>query len=136
MKAQMGLPDMKLPIQYALAYPQRIPSNFPRFDFMNYPSLSFEAPDRLTFPCLDLAYEAMRLGGNAACRLNAANEVAVAAFLKEEISYHQIPEMLEYCLLKGSHKNQPAYEDYVSSDAETREMAQSWKEERKLIKKF
>lgn len=136
MKAQMGLPDMKLPIQYALAYPQRIPSNFPRFDFMNYPSLSFEAPDRLTFPCLDLAYEAMRLGGNAACRLNAANEVAVAAFLKEEISYHQIPEMLEYCLIKGSHMNQPAYEDYVSSDAETREMAQSWKEERKLIKKF
>jgi 1-deoxy-D-xylulose-5-phosphate reductoisomerase len=136
MKAQMGLPDMKLPIQYALAYPQRIPSNFPRFDFMNYPSLSFEAPDRLTFPCLDLAYEAMRLGGNAACRLNAANEVAVAAFLKEEISYHQSPEMLEYCLIKGSHMNQPAYEDYVSSDAETREMAQSWKEERKLIKKF
>lgn len=136
MKAQMGLPDMKLPIQYAMAYPQRIPSIFPRFDFMNYPSLSFEAPDRLTFPCLDLAYEAMRLGGNAACRLNAANEVAVAAFLKEEISYHQIPEMLEYCLLKGSHINQPAYEDYVSSDAETREMAQNWKEERKLIKKI
>lgn len=136
MKAQMGLPDMKLPIQYALAYPNRIPSAFQRFDFLNYPTLSFEAPDRLTFPCLDLAYEAMNRGGNAACRLNAANEVAVEAFLREEISYHQIPEMLEYCLLKGSHMDKPEYEDYVSSDAQTREMAHSWTKERKLMNKF
>ena len=136
MKAQMGLPDMKLPIQYALAYPQRIPSAFPRFDFLKYPTLSFEEPDRLTFPCLNLAYEAMKQGGNAACRLNAANEVAVDAFLKEEISYHQIAEMLEHCLLRGSHIARPEYEDYVSSDAEIREMALTWKKERKLMKEI
>jgi 1-deoxy-D-xylulose-5-phosphate reductoisomerase len=134
MKAQMGLPDMKLPIQYALAYPNRIPSAFPRFDFIKYPNLSFEEPDRLAFPCLDLAYEAMKMGGNAACRLNAANEIAVESFLKEEISYLQIPEMLEYCLLKGPHINQPAYEDYVRTDMESREMAINWKREQKLIK--
>jgi len=77
MKAQMGLPDMKLPIQYALGYPDRIQSDFPRFDFMKYPQLTFEEPDRKTFECLDLAYQTMDLGGNAACRLNAANEIAV-----------------------------------------------------------
>jgi 1-deoxy-D-xylulose-5-phosphate reductoisomerase len=123
MKAQMGLPDMKLPIQYALSYPQRIPSDFPRFDFLQYPNLSFEAADRESFPCLDLAYEAMRMGGNAACRLNAANEVAVYAFLKNEITFNGIPRLLEECLLKGSQVSNPDYQCYVDTDAETREMA-------------
>jgi 1-deoxy-D-xylulose-5-phosphate reductoisomerase len=135
MKAQMGLPDMKLPIQYALAWPDRIPSKFPRFDFINHPNLSFEEPDRDTFPCLDLAFEAMRMGGNAACRLNAANEVAVALFLKDEISFMEIPDILEHCLMKGSHIRQPAYEDYVNTDTEIREMASLWKKERNLMHK-
>ncbi len=126
MKAQMGLPDMKLPIQYALAYPQRISSDFPRFDFLRYPNLSFEPADRTNFPCLDLAYAAMEMGGNAACRLNAANEIAVQAFLKEEIGFLEIPAVLEYCLSKGSQLSTPDYHDYVQSDAESREMAMDW----------
>ena len=87
MKAQMGLPDMKLPIQYALAYPQRIPSDFPRFNFMNYPNLTFEKADTNTFRNLSLAYKAMEKGGNMACILNAANEVVVEAFLKDKIGF-------------------------------------------------
>lgn len=126
MKAQMGLPDMKLPIQYALAYPDRILSDFPRFNFMDYPQLTFEEPDRETFSCLNLAFETMALGGNAACRLNAANEVAVDAFLKEKISFLQIPELLAFCLQNGFHIHNPQYADYVQSDAETRILAQSW----------
>lgn len=81
MKSQMGLPDMKLPIQYALGYPKRLKADYPRFNFLNYPSLTFEQPDRSTFRNLDLAFEAMRKGGTMPCILNAANEVAVAAFL-------------------------------------------------------
>jgi 1-deoxy-D-xylulose-5-phosphate reductoisomerase len=126
MKAQMGLPDMKLPIQYAMAYPQRIASDFPRFDFLRYPNLSFEEPDKANFPCLQLAFRAMEMGGNAACRLNAANEIAVQAFLKEEISFLQIPELLEFCLEEGSQIKEPDYEAYVSSDSESREMASNW----------
>jgi 1-deoxy-D-xylulose-5-phosphate reductoisomerase len=133
MKAQMGLPDMKLPIQYAMVYPDRIASSFPRFDFLQYPNLSFESPDREAFPCLDLAFEAMEAGGNAACRLNAANEVAVQAFLQEKIGFLQIPELLAYCLQNGFHTSNPAYEDYVSSDAETRRMAEEWIEKQILI---
>src|SRR5436190_3672262 len=87
MKAQMGLPDMKLPIQYAMAYPQRVKNNFPRFDFLQYPNLSFEKPDLDTFTNLALAYEALNKGGNMPCVLNAANEIAVEAFLKDKISF-------------------------------------------------
>lgn len=128
MKAQMGLPDMKLPIQYALAYPDRIPSDFPRFNFMNYPNLSFEAPDMETFPCLGLAFEAMKREGTAACRLNAANEVAVEAFLKEKIRFLDIPLLLAHCLEDGTHTTTPEYQDYVDTDIETRRMAWSWTE--------
>jgi 1-deoxy-D-xylulose-5-phosphate reductoisomerase len=128
MKAQMGLPDMKLPIQYALAYPDRIPSDFPRFNFMNYPNLSFEAPDMETFPCLALAFEAMKREGTAACRLNAANEVAVEAFLKEKIRFLDIPLLLAHCLEDGQHSTQPEYQDYVDTDIETRRMAWAWVE--------
>ena len=123
MKAQMGLPDMKLPIQYALGYPKRIPSDFPRFNFLQYPNLSFEEPDRENFPCLDLAFEAMNMGGNAACRLNAANEIAVQAFLQEKIDFLKIPHILSYCLEHGSQISNPSYEDYVQTDEETRRLA-------------
>lgn len=126
MKAQMGLPDMKLPIQYALAYPERISSNFPRFDFLQYPNLTFEQPDVESFPCLTLAFEAMRLGGNAACRLNAANEIAVQAFLEEKIRFLDIPEILAHALQSGSHVQSPGYEDFVQSDTETRHQATDW----------
>jgi len=126
MKAQMGLPDMKLPIQYALTYPERIFSDFPRFDFLKYPQLTFEQPDVETFPCLNLAFDSMGIGGNAACRLNAANEVAVDAFLKEKIRFHEIPELLAFCLHNGFQIQEPQYEDYVQSDAETRNIAFDW----------
>lgn len=126
MKAQMGLPDMKLPIQYALAYPKRIQNNFPRFDFLQYPNLTFEPPDLETFPCLSLAYLAMEIGGNAACRLNAANEIAVQAFLEEKIRFLDIPELLAHALQTGNQKANPGYEDFVETDSETRISAMDW----------
>lgn len=131
MKAQMGLPDMKLPIQYALAYPERIQNNFPRFDFLQHPNLTFEAPDYDNFPCLHLAYKAMEMGGNAACRLNAANEVAVQAFLEEKIRFLDIPELLAFALQSGTQMENPGYSDYVESDKDTRTMANNWVAKRK-----
>ncbi|HIF14095.1 MAG TPA: 1-deoxy-D-xylulose-5-phosphate reductoisomerase [Bacteroidetes bacterium] len=125
MKAQMGLPDMKLPIQYALAFPERLKSDFPRFDFMDYPNLSFEKPDYNKFRNLKLAFYAMEEGGNKPCILNAANEVAVDAFLKDDLSYLAMPEIIEECLQKISYIKQPSYEDYVDSDKETRVLAGS-----------
>ena len=98
MKAQMGLPDMKLPIQYAMAYPNRIKSDFPRFNFLNYPQLTFEQADTETFRNLALAFEAMNKGGNAACILNAANEIAVQAFLNDKIGFLQMSDLIEKCL--------------------------------------
>jgi 1-deoxy-D-xylulose-5-phosphate reductoisomerase len=123
MKAQMGLPDMKLPIQYALTYPVRMPSDFPRFDFVKYPNLTFEAPDPKTFRNLALAFEAMRLGGNTPCALNAANEVAVDAFLKDQIGFLEMSDLIEYCIQKMVFIPQPGYEDYVATDTAAREMA-------------
>lgn len=120
MKAQMGLPDMKLPIQYALAYPNRLPSTFRRFNFLDHPSLTFEQPDKKVFRCLELAFHAMNKGGNAACILNAANEIAVAAFLNEKISFVSIPDFIEKCMDKISFLAKPSYEDYVNTDKETR----------------
>jgi 1-deoxy-D-xylulose-5-phosphate reductoisomerase len=122
-KAQMGLPDMRLPIQFALGYPDRLKSNFPRFDFLNYPSLTFEAPDTETFRNLPLAFEALRRGGNAPCILNAANEVAVAQFLADRIGFLQISDLIETCLAAVPFIPQPTYDDYVQTDAETRRMA-------------
>ena len=100
LKAQLGLPDMKLPIQYALGYPQRLPNAFPRFSFLQYPTLTFEPPDRAAFPNLELAFEAMRRGGNAACVLNAANEVAVAAFLRDEVGFRQMSDVVAGALAR------------------------------------
>ena len=123
MKAQMGLPDMKLPIQYALAYPQRLKSEFPRFDFINYPSLSFEKPDSESFRNLSLAIHAMEKGGNLPCIVNAANEIAVAAFIKDQIGFLEMSELIEECMNRISFLAHPGYEDYVQTDAETRKMA-------------
>lgn len=123
MKAQMGLPDMKLPIQYAIAYPNRISSDFPRFNFMDYPNLTFEQPDRKTFRNLDLAYQALDKGGNAACLLNAANEVTVQAFLEDKIKFLDIAEINEATMNGAQFIQKPNYENYVSSDAEARELA-------------
>lgn len=123
MKAQMGLPDMKLPIQYALAYPQRMRSDFPRFDFMNYPQLTFEQADTKTFRNLALAYEAMKKGGNSPCVLNAANEIAVEAFLKDKLGFLQMSDVVEQCLHSLKWIEKPSYEDYVITDKETRKKA-------------
>lgn len=123
MKAQMGLPDMKLPIQYALGYPQRIKSNFPRFDFMEYPSLTFEKPDLETFRNLSLAYRAMSKGGNMACVLNAANEVVVDAFLKEKIGFLEMSDIIDRCMEKSTFVANPTYDDFVSSNEESRMLA-------------
>ncbi|GAB4030695.1 1-deoxy-D-xylulose-5-phosphate reductoisomerase [Spirosoma gilvum] len=123
LKAQMGLPDMRLPIQFALGYPNRIKSDFPRFNFLDYPSLTFEQPDRDTFRNLQLAFEALDRGGNAPCIINAANEIAVDAFLNDQIGFLEISEIIESCLSKSSFVQSPTYEDYVRTDEETRRLA-------------
>ena len=125
MKAQMGLPDMKLPIQFALAYPDRLKSDFPRFNFMNYPQLTFEQPDRATFGNLDLAYKAMEMEGTAACNLNASNEIVVDAFLKEKIGFLDIARINEATLEKCENIKNPTYEDFVESDKAARAFATS-----------
>ena len=124
MKAQMGLPDMKLPIQYALAYPHRIGNHFERFNFMDYPSLTFEKADSNTFRNLSLAYRTMEMGGNAACVLNAANEIVVDAFLKDKVGFLQMSDVVENCLEKATFVPNPNYDDFVSSDQEARQLAQ------------
>lgn len=123
MKAQMGLPDMKLPIQYALGYPKRIKSNFPRFNFLNYPQLTFEQADTKTFRNLALAFEAMKKGGNSPCVLNAANEIAVDAFLKDKIGFLEMSDVVEKCLETVAFIGKPSYTDYVETDTETRRVA-------------
>lgn len=126
MKAQMGLPDMKLPIQFALTYPDRFPTDFPRFSFLDYPSLTFEQPDRETFENLGLAYEAMQRGGTAACALNAANEIAVEAFLNERIHFPGIAEINRLTMEQTPFAATPGYEDYVAADREARALALSF----------
>ena len=120
MKAQMGLPDMKLPIQYAMTYPDRLPNKFERFNFMDYPNLTFEQADLKTFRNLQLAYDAMHRGGNAACILNAANEVVVEAFLQEKIGFLQMSDLIEDTMQKCTFVAQPTLEDYIATDAEAR----------------
>lgn len=123
MKAQMGLPDMKLPIQYALSYPNRLATNFPRFNFMDYPNLTFEAPNREVFKNLDLAYRVMDQLGTSACALNAANEIAVEAFLNKKISFLEIGELNETVVNETNNILNPSYQDYVNSDQNAREKA-------------
>lgn len=119
-KAQMGLPDMKLPIQYALGFPKRLKSDFKRFDFTQYPELTFEQPDRTTFRNLDLAYEALNKGGNLACVINAANEIAVDNFLKEKIGFLEIAEIIESTMNKVDYIASPTLEQYIETDKESR----------------
>jgi len=124
-KAQMGLPDMKLPIQYALAYPARLKNDFKRFDFTTYPNLTFEKPDTSTFRNLGLAYEALSRGGNMPCIINAANEIAVAGFLADKLSFLAMSDVVESCMQKISYQAQPTQNDYLNTDKETRIFAQN-----------
>jgi len=124
-KAQMGLPDMKLPIQYALTYPQRIKNNFTRFSFADFPFLTFEQPDLKTFRNLALAFEALDTGGNMPCIVNAANEIAVAGFLKEQVSFLGMSDLIEECTQRIKLQKQPGLEDYLNTDFETRTLARN-----------
>ena len=123
MKAQMGLPDMKLPIQYALTYPRRLKNEFPRFDFLDYPSLTFEKPDLKAFRNLELAFESLKMGGNAPAILNAANEVAVARFLKDEIQFYQLPDVVESTMGKVDFIKKPDLNSLIESDRVARLIA-------------
>jgi 1-deoxy-D-xylulose-5-phosphate reductoisomerase len=125
MKAQMGLPDMKLPIQNALTYPYRQPNSLERFDFMNYASLTFEEVDKDTFRNLELAYQSLRDGGDRPCVLNAANEVAVAAFLADEISFLGMSDLIEATMCQQKKVKNPSLEDLLAIDSETRIVARS-----------
>lgn len=125
MKAQMGLPDMKLPIQFALGFPNRIKSDFPRFDFTKYPSLTFEQPDTETFRNLQLAFEAMDKGGNLPCIMNAANEIAVEAFLQDKIGFLEMSDLIENCMSKVDFIQKPSIDDYIQTDQATRRLAQT-----------
>lgn len=120
LKAQLGLPDMRLPIQYALSFPYRIKSDFPRFSFSNYPTLTFEDVDTKKFPNLALAREALIKGGNAPCILNAANEIAVDSFLKEKIGFLQMSAIIEKVIARSTFISKPSIEDYSFTDTETR----------------
>ena len=124
-KAQLGMPDMRLPIQYAFSYPQRIKASFDRLDFFTMKELTFEQPDTNRFRCLALAYEALNKGGNMACIVNAANEVVVSAFLKDRISFLRMSEVIEQSMAKVPFIQTPTYEDYVATDAEARRIAES-----------
>ncbi len=123
-KAQLGLPDMKLPIQYALGYPERIANTFKRFNFVDYPTLSFEQADTNTFRNLGLAYDAIARGGNVPCILNAANEVVVSAFLAKRIGFLEMSDVLATCMDKIAYISSPTLHDYLQTDTESRQLAE------------
>lgn len=122
-KAQLGLPDMRLPIQYALGFPYRLKNNFPRFNFMDYPSLEFEQPNTKIFRNLALAFEALSAGGNVPCVLNAANEVVVQAFLEKKIGFLQMPEIIEKTMQKIEFVEKPKINDLIETNSEARKLA-------------
>ena len=122
-KAQLGIPDMKLPIQYALGFPYRLKNDFKRFNFLDYPELTFEKADTNTFRSLGLAYRAMNKGGNSACVLNAANEIAVEAFLNDKIGFLNMSDLIDNCLEKITFVKNPSLEDYIETDEQTRILA-------------
>jgi len=122
-KAQLGIPDMKLPIQYALGFPKRLKNTFKRFNFMDYPNLTFEKPDAKTFRNLQLAYDAMEKGGNMPCILNAANEIAVASFLQDKIGFLNMSDLIADCMEKITFVSNPTLEDYIATDEATRKLA-------------
>ena len=125
-KAQLGLPDMKLPIQYALGFPKRLSNRFERFSFFDYPNLTFEKPDLETFKNLALAYKAMEKGGNSPCILNAANEIAVSAFLNDKIGFLNMADLIDNCLEKINFVKNPSLEELIESDLETRNLAKNY----------
>ena len=125
-KAQLGLPDMKLPIQYALGFPKRLSNRFERFSFFDYPNLTFEKPDLETFKNLALAYKAMERGGNSPCVLNAANEIAVSAFLNDKIGFLNMADLIDNCLEKINFVKNPSLEELIESDLETRNLATNY----------
>ena len=124
-KAQLGMPDMRLPIQYAFSYPERVKSSFERLDFARVTDLTFEQPDTHRFRNLALAYEALHQAGNMPCIVNAANEVVVAAFLEDKISFLGMSDVIEQTMAKVAYIKEPTYEDYVATDAEARRVASS-----------
>ena len=134
MKAQMGLPDMKLPIQYALNFPQRLPSDFERFNFLNYPKLTFEQPNTKKFRNLALAFKALEIGGNLPCILNAANEIVVQAFLKEKIRFIDMPDLIEESMEKVTTIKNPDLDDYIQTDKETRLLTTSLIKQKNKLK--
>lgn len=123
-KAQLGLPDMRLPIRYALNYPERLPSACRKMSVADYANLTFEAPDREKFPLLDMAFDAIHRGGNVPCALNAANEIAVAAFLADRIGFMQMPEVVAEAVARNRFIASPTYDDYVATNAEIRKIAE------------
>ncbi len=125
LKAQMGLPDMKLPIQYALTYPKRFKNDFPRFNFLDYPTLTFEQPDMEVFKNLKLAYQALEAGGNAPCILNGANEVVVEAFLNDQVGFLEMSDIIEETLCQVKSQKTLSLEDYLQYDLESRTVARS-----------
>ena len=125
-KAQLGLPNMKLPIQYAFAYPHRLPSSDPKPRLEHYMSLTFERPDTDRFPLLGYAYEAMRQGGNMPCIMNAANEIVVEAFLHDRIAFTDMPRLIARAMDEVAFVATPTYDDYVATDAEARRRTREW----------
>ncbi|MCT4589317.1 MAG: 1-deoxy-D-xylulose-5-phosphate reductoisomerase [Carboxylicivirga sp.] len=124
LKAQLGLPDMRIPIQYAMTFPERYKTDFPRFSFLDYPELTFEKADPKAFRNLDLAYQAMGKEGNMPCILNAANEVAVDGFLKQKIGFVEMSDIIEKTMMKASFIAQPTLDDYIQSNTEARAIAE------------
>ena len=123
-KAQLGVPDMRLPIQYAFSYPFRVKASFDRLDFTKITNFTFEQPDTVRFRCLALAYEALHRGGNMACILNAANEVVNSAFLNDRIPFLRRSEVIEQTMQRTQFIAKPTYEDYVATDTEARRLAE------------
>jgi 1-deoxy-D-xylulose-5-phosphate reductoisomerase len=126
LKAQLGIPDMKLPIQYALGFPKRLKSDMERFSFADYPNLTFQSPDLNIFPNLSLAYRALAKGGNMPCVLNAANEVAVNAFLEKKLGFFDMSRIIENTMEKIGFVGAPGLDDYVETDSEARKIAGSY----------
>jgi 1-deoxy-D-xylulose-5-phosphate reductoisomerase len=121
----MGMPDMRVPIQLALSYPLRLKSSFPRIDWWDLRDLTFEKPDPEKFRCLQMAYEAIRMGGNAACIVNAANEVANLAFRQERCSFLRMADIIGETLQKVPHQEKPSLQDYLECDREARRVAEA-----------